>query len=261
MKTLLAVAATGFGMACSLTVRATDLSDLWWNANENGWGVNVAQQGSVLFLTFFLYGADRQPYWVSGSSTTFQGTNAAGGLVYSGPLAQTSGPWFGAPFSASSVIPNAVGTVTFTANSVSTATVSYNVGGTVVTKDVTRLTFRSNPGINGSYYGGVVGDTTGCALPSSNGHFEGAALVGVSGSTSSTQITIENNNGVCTISGAYTQAGRMGRVLGNIFCSSGASASVDVFEVEATGSGIGARYQANYSNGCREVGHFAGARR
>jgi hypothetical protein len=28
---------------------------IWWNASESGWGLNVAQQGNVLFATWFTY--------------------------------------------------------------------------------------------------------------------------------------------------------------------------------------------------------------
>ena len=30
----------------------TDLTDLWWNANESGWGVTATHQREVVFLTF-----------------------------------------------------------------------------------------------------------------------------------------------------------------------------------------------------------------
>src|SRR5258705_3435611 len=90
------IAAASMLLAAALPARSADLTDLWWDANENGWGVNVAHQGDILFLTFFIYGPNNQPYWLSASSTQFQGTNAQGGSIYSGPLFQTTGPWFGA---------------------------------------------------------------------------------------------------------------------------------------------------------------------
>ena len=43
-----AAAALAATMVLAAPARATDLSDLWWNPNESGWGVNVAQQAEVL---------------------------------------------------------------------------------------------------------------------------------------------------------------------------------------------------------------------
>ena len=43
----------------------TVFSDLWWNPSESGWGVTIAHQQDVMFLTFFVYKDDRSPYWVT----------------------------------------------------------------------------------------------------------------------------------------------------------------------------------------------------
>ena len=50
--------------AAQATTHSTDYTDLWWNspdASEDGWGVNVVQQGDIVFATFFIYGADGTP--------------------------------------------------------------------------------------------------------------------------------------------------------------------------------------------------------
>ena len=61
----------------------SDFSDLWWNANESGWGVTVTQQREVAFFTFFIYGADGKPAWYTGQ-TTFTSTNTQGAAVFMG---------------------------------------------------------------------------------------------------------------------------------------------------------------------------------
>jgi hypothetical protein len=242
--------------------RATDFTDLWWNQNENGWGVNVAHQDNILFLTFFLYGPNNQPYWVSASNTVFQGADNSGNLVYTGPLAQTSGPWFGTtPYNPATVTPQGVGTVTFTATSGNTATLTYTINGTAVTKQITRLTFRGNPNVNGNYFGGLVGDATNCTPSTNNGHFEGALIVNVSGTAAASTIVLQGNGASCTFAGPYAAAGRMGSLTGTVNCTTGVSGTVNVFEIEANTSGLSARYQATYSNNCRENGHFGGVRR
>jgi hypothetical protein len=255
-RLILAAALLAFGTSA----RSTDLSDLWWNAAESGWGVNVAQQDDILFLTFFVYGANGQPTWYSASSVQFQNTTSSGGLVYSGSLAQTTGPYYGAAFNSAPVVGTVVGTVTFVASTTTTATLTYNVGGTTVTRQVTRLTFRANPFVNGNYFGGIVSDVSGCANPANNGHVEGQTIMSVSGA-STTQIVIQGSVGSCTLSGAYRQDGRMGNIQGQSSCTSGMSGSVAVFEMEGNASGFTTRFQAQYANGCTETGRFAGVRR
>jgi hypothetical protein len=40
----------------SHTARAVDYTDLWWVPAESGWGVNLVQSDTVLFVTFIIYG-------------------------------------------------------------------------------------------------------------------------------------------------------------------------------------------------------------
>jgi hypothetical protein len=42
---------------------APEISDMWWNPDESGWGVNVIMQKDVAFATFFLYDTARNPTW------------------------------------------------------------------------------------------------------------------------------------------------------------------------------------------------------
>jgi hypothetical protein len=37
---------------------------LWWNPAESGWGINVTQQGDIVFATLFTYGRDGQGLWL-----------------------------------------------------------------------------------------------------------------------------------------------------------------------------------------------------
>ena len=40
---------------------ATDFTDIWLVPQESGWGVNVVQSDTFLFVTFFIYDAHTQP--------------------------------------------------------------------------------------------------------------------------------------------------------------------------------------------------------
>ena len=42
----------------STVTRANNYQDLWWVPAESGWGINISQQGDVMFATWFIYGAN-----------------------------------------------------------------------------------------------------------------------------------------------------------------------------------------------------------
>ncbi|MEP6943442.1 MAG: NBR1-Ig-like domain-containing protein [Betaproteobacteria bacterium] len=120
----------------------TDLStaynyqDLWWAApagSEAGWGLNVTQQGDVIFLTWFTYGTDGAPMWV------FAGAPKTAPGVYSGKLYRTTGPAFNAmPFLSSNVVATEVGTASVTFTDGKTGTFAYTLDGVTQTKAITR---------------------------------------------------------------------------------------------------------------------------
>src|SRR6478609_11035409 len=72
---------------------SNDQSDLWWNASENGWGIQFVQRGSTIFATMFVYDAAGNPtFYVA----TMDGSKANGVLTFTGDLFATHGSWFGA---------------------------------------------------------------------------------------------------------------------------------------------------------------------
>jgi hypothetical protein len=252
---LLALAA----LPARATTFATDATDLWWNAAESGWGVNVVQQEEVLFLTFFIYGKDRLPTWVYGSNVAYIGTSANGGLVYSGALYRTNGPWFGGPFTA--VTNEIVGTVNFTLENVGTATLTYTIDGTPVTRPVTRQTWRNNK-IAGSYLGGEIGTYFNCATASNNGSYETPMQLDVTQVNNTVTMTyvFAGTTNTCAFTGPYVQEGRMGSVAGTFTCTGGASGTFTAIEMEASINGIGMRLGTK-SNICEFNGRLGGVRR
>lgn len=129
-----------FGAQPNLAL-ATNYQGLWWNTppgSESGWGINFSHQGDTIFATWFTYGADGNPLWLSVTA----GKTAPG--VYSGTLYQTAGPAFSAvPFSPSMVTLMAVGTATFTFANGNSASFAYTVNGISQTKTITRQVFTS----------------------------------------------------------------------------------------------------------------------
>src|SRR5574340_833441 len=76
MKKLIAAALfAAFGVWTSVALASTstsDITDMWYNPNESGWGVNVIEQNDVAFITFFVYDAQKIPMWYT-SALFYQG--------------------------------------------------------------------------------------------------------------------------------------------------------------------------------------------
>src|SRR5262245_13337956 len=88
-------------------------TDIWFNPNGRGCGVNAVQYRAFMFLTFFIYDQDRKPTWCTGQlQQTAEG-------VFAGTLFLTSGTYYALPWNPADSAPGArqVGTVTFTPSS------------------------------------------------------------------------------------------------------------------------------------------------
>lgn len=70
-------------LPCSSSASIYDVTGLWYNPNESGWGMNVIQQSSTLFITMFVYGTDGRPTWYVASDTRLVAGTAS---RYSGAL-------------------------------------------------------------------------------------------------------------------------------------------------------------------------------
>lgn len=241
----------------SVSAARASPTDLWWNANESGWGVNVVGQSNVLFLTFFVYGSNGQPLWLVAPSTTVVSTGADGSVTYSGPLYTTTGPFLGGAFNPAAVNATQVGTVTFVHQTQISATLTYTYNGVSVSKSLTRQTWKTNANVPGNYMGTLTISRTGCS---------GAAIyttymtfsVAISSSGTLTMTMRPNGGGTCSASGPYFQDGSQGRFEGSVVsCASGASGLGGAKVIEANDS-ISGRWYAAYTGGCSEVGSFAG---
>jgi hypothetical protein len=110
------------------------VNDLWWGgAEQNGWGVNIAQQGRVLFLVWYTYGNDGATTWYAMPGGTWSGT------TYVGDLYRTvSSPWLGSAYLPTSFVATKVGTMTLDFADQNNAAMSYVVDGVVQTKMIVR---------------------------------------------------------------------------------------------------------------------------
>ena len=131
-----------FGAQPNLAL-ATNFEDLWWAApagSESGWGINLTEEGNVIFATWFTYDVDGTPLWLVVTA------NSTGANTFSGTLFRTTGPPFNAvPFDPAKVVSTPVGTATFTFTDGNHAAFTYTVNGVMQAKPITRQVFR-DPG-------------------------------------------------------------------------------------------------------------------
>lgn len=250
--TLLTVFLLAQPNANAATSWGTDFSDLWWVPTENGWGANIAHQGDIIFLTMFVYGGDGTPRWYVASGMQYQG--GSGPLTFTGALYETRGPFFAAfPFNPSNVLVRQVGTATLSFTFIERGVLRYSVDGAFIEKTIQRQTFRNNT-LTGRYSGGLVVTQSNCIAPA---YFASDFNISQSGTT----VSIGTSN--CNYAASYSQAGRMGYLSGTFSCFNGARGNFQAYEIEVGQVGLGARYDAQYSNpaGCTETGRLGGIRR
>jgi hypothetical protein len=119
----------------SATVSALNVQGLWWgSASQSGWGLNLVQQGSTVFATWFTYDTDGTGLWLVMPNGAKVGDNA-----YSGALYRTTGPSLSAAtFDSAQVGTTQVGNATLSFTDANNGTFSAMVNGARVTKPITR---------------------------------------------------------------------------------------------------------------------------
>jgi hypothetical protein len=236
----------------------TDQSDLWWNPSESGWGVQLVQRGSVIFATIFVYDQNKIPYWYS-ATLNRQGAQ----LSWSGDLIATTGPWFGTvPFNSGIVTIAKVGTMTWTAQTVSSGMLTYDVGGISVSKNLIRQVLALDD-FSGHYAGGIHEVDVGCTDSAFNGTIESVGIVNITQNGSAiTMQTFPANGGSCLYPGTLSQLGQMGEVTGSYVCGNGGAGTFHLFEMQVNITGMTGRFTASSSNpaGCQAAGWFGGLR-
>jgi hypothetical protein len=110
------------------------VNDMWWGGPaQNGWGVNIAQQGRVLFPVWYTYDAAGKAIWFGVPGGTWSGSTYTGDIY-----TVNSSPWLGVSYVATQFNPAKVGTMVLSFVDQSTATMTYTVNGVTQTKFLTR---------------------------------------------------------------------------------------------------------------------------
>ena len=126
---------------CTFSGNAANFSDLWWRSpanSESGWGINITQEGGIIFATWFTYAADGSGMWLVASDVRETSAGAWSGALYS-----TTGPAFTSAWDVSKVKATPVGTISLAFDGPASGTLTAVVNGTTVSKPITRQVFAS----------------------------------------------------------------------------------------------------------------------
>ena len=116
-----------------------NVQGLWWRTGgtEGGWGLNFAQQGNALFMSWFTYDVDGSNMWLFVSNTTNPSAD-----TYTGPLLRATGSSVTA-YDPSRFSNGPVGTATFTFTDANYGTFDYTVNGITQSKPIERFGFAT----------------------------------------------------------------------------------------------------------------------
>ncbi len=167
-----------------------------------------------------------------------------------------TGPYFGTGFDPHSVVVTAVGNVTLDFADASNATLTYNVGGVNVTKQVQRQTWRTDS-LAGQYRGATIGTFTTCNGATTPFTIDNPVTLTVTQVASSITISeIGTQNGTaysCRYTGILTQNGKMGKIVGTELCGSDPTQDFTASNVQVDQNGISMTLTTDFST-C----HFSG---
>jgi hypothetical protein len=252
-------AAAALALCFTAPARAADYTDIWYIPAESGWGANVVQSDNFLFVTFFIYGADRKPTWYTAQLTRSGGS-------FTGPLFLTQGTYWALPWNpADSGTAQAVGTASFTPNALNTydATLTWTVNGVgTVSKAITRQTLTSIA-LGGSYSGGQSGSYGNCSDSSQNGTYTDWYTLALAHTANNVAtFTFNYSSGaVCTLSGTLEQHGKLYRIPGASYVCTGTlvfNTTATVYEIKATSLGVEGRFAASLpGSNCQENANFS----
>jgi hypothetical protein len=112
-----------------------DYSELWWNADESGWGVALAQQYGMIFAAIYTYDSSGNAIWYVASSCPVVGNGCNGALYQvTGGLAPTAA-WN------PNLVVSQVGTVSFVFTDGSIGSMNVTINGVTTSRAITRQPF------------------------------------------------------------------------------------------------------------------------
>jgi hypothetical protein len=251
--------AFAFALAAALPARAaTDYTDIWWSqgGGESGWGINLAQNASTIFATFYVYSMAGAPVWYTALLTRTVGE------TFTGPVYATSGAaWFGAPVWVPPSATAAVGSAAFAGLTPYRGTLTYTIDSVPVSKTIERTTLAPL-NVSGTYLGAVTGRRSNC--PVSGRILDPMQFVitqsGSPGVVRIEQLSTVDGAPVCTMEGTGIQHGGLIDIPDAAYaCIDISGAAAHVIGLRPTATGFEARWVSDLGGGCTESGNLSGA--
>ena len=113
------------------------VNDMWWaGIGENGWGMNIAQQGRVLFPIWYTYSSLGRTVFYTVPGGTWTGSSFTGD-IYS----TVSSVWLGVNYNPAQFVVTKVGTMTLDFSDQSNAVMTYTIGNVKQNKVIMRQPF------------------------------------------------------------------------------------------------------------------------
>jgi hypothetical protein len=235
--------------------QTSDYTDLWFNPAESGWGVTFTQNEDLIFMTFYVYDAARQPTWYI--AVTRRDANGN----FSGPVYGTTGPFYGGAFDPTTVGGRTAGFASFVPTNSFQGSLSFSADGYSHDTYIERQSL-ANILVGGTYQTVVTGSQSGCANSANNGIFSETDQVAVSQTFNPDTLRFDffqNGTLVCRIEGDYAQSGKLIRVPAATYtCTSGVNSQANVSDLLVTPIGIEGTWSAVTLGGCVESARFAG---
>ncbi len=121
--------------ATGTTAPAVDYTDMWWNANESGWGISLTQQFGTIFAAWYTYDAAGKAIWYVVPNCPVNGTGCTGALyqVTGGEPLTTA--WNGTN------TPTVAGSVTLAFTDAASGTMSYTLNGVTASRMIVRQAY------------------------------------------------------------------------------------------------------------------------
>jgi hypothetical protein len=120
------------------TLSTTEITGLWWNEDQSGWGITLTQQYDIIFATMFTYNQDGTPKWYVASNCAVVDNSCSGELYEISSGSALSSTWDG-----TNILVNAVGHISFLFSDKDTATVDFTIDQVAGTRSITRQVFST----------------------------------------------------------------------------------------------------------------------
>lgn len=259
MRRFIAAAALA---AAATHSQAGNYSDLWFNPQEPGWGVQVTEQVETAFVTFYTYGADGKPTWFVASDAQVIAYSGAGGFpLYSGTLYKTEGTFHGQPYQpgASRVIP--VGTLQLEVLGKDRMRVHYTAEGVSGVKEVQRLAV-AQPVELANYSAKLALRQVRAGQPFGTLELQSEVLLHLNAETGQGYLRADDQLGRrCEFRGPYQVTGKLVRMTGAYECNAGdqRAGTFELSDVEVTAHGF-TGYMRTASGSDSQYGRMAAIR-